>query len=197
MRRLLRIEDFTMINGLRYYHLEEYLFEDVRSRFHVDGAISAFDFFSIIIWKANRSKSRVAARLLAKCPEETSLDAVVHKLTSSLFVARDHRERLRILLEEWGLRLPIASAVLAVLWPDYFTVYDARVCSELNGYHDLADLPSFDSIWSSYQDYRASVLAIPDGISLRDKDRYLWGRSSARQLENDIEQRFMKPASSV
>jgi hypothetical protein len=51
---------------LKYYDLEKYLFEDVRQRFHKEGKLDAFDLFSIVIWKANRSKSRLAHRLAKK-----------------------------------------------------------------------------------------------------------------------------------
>ena len=43
------------LDYLRYYDLERYLFEDVHRRFHEEGSIGAFDFFSIVIWKANRA----------------------------------------------------------------------------------------------------------------------------------------------
>ncbi len=185
-----------MVDGLRYYDLDAYLFEDVHSRFQKEGKLCAFDFFSIVIWKANRAKSKVAKRLLARCPQEgDDLDAIVRNLTKSLFDAHTHRERLRILFEDWGFYLPMASAVLAVLWPDFFTVYDYRVCEQLGRYHELANWSKFDEVWSGYQQYRDAVLAAaPNGLWLRDKDRYLWGMSSALQLENDIKTRFTKPS---
>jgi hypothetical protein len=51
---------------LKYYDLETYLFEDVRQRFHKQGKLDAFDLFSIIIWKANRARSKLAQRLAKK-----------------------------------------------------------------------------------------------------------------------------------
>jgi hypothetical protein len=57
----IRILDYVAI-----YDQETYLFETVHSRFHEQGFLSAFDFFCIIIWKANRAKSKIAKRLLAK-----------------------------------------------------------------------------------------------------------------------------------
>lgn len=48
-----------------YYDLEGYLFSEVSGRFQRDRRLSAFDFFCVVIWKANRSKSKVARRLLA------------------------------------------------------------------------------------------------------------------------------------
>jgi len=185
-----------MVDGLRYYDLEAYLFEDVHSRFKTEGSLSAFDFFSIVIWKANRAKTRVAKRLLARAPEEAAdLDAIARNLTKSLFDAQTHRERLRILLEDWGFQLPMASTVLAVLWPDFFTVYDVRACEQLGRHHELANWSQFDRIWSGYEQFRDAILAAgPDGLALRDKDRYLWGRSRALQLEKGIATCFTKPS---
>jgi hypothetical protein len=37
-----------------------------------------------------------------------------------------------ILMRDWGLRLPMASAILTVLFPEEFTVYDQRVCGSLS-----------------------------------------------------------------
>jgi hypothetical protein len=53
----------------RYYDLESYLFQEVSHRFTSRKPLSAFDFFRIVVWKANRSKSKVAAA------EDTGLEA--------------------------------------------------------------------------------------------------------------------------
>ena len=92
----------------------------------------------------------------------------------------------------------MASAILTVFWPDEFTIYDTRVCSELeeqgcSGFEKLANLGDSDRIWPRYQDYRAAVrAAAPAGLPLRDKDRYLWGKSFHNQLVHDIEAGFRK-----
>jgi hypothetical protein len=54
------------VDYLRFQDFESYLFEDVHRRFQEDGSIGAFDFFAIVIWKANRAKSKVAQRLLGR-----------------------------------------------------------------------------------------------------------------------------------
>ncbi len=184
-----------MNDYLRYYQLETYLFDVVHRRFHeTKGSLSAFDFFSIVVWKANRSKSRMARRLIAKDPQRrTDLNAVVRDLARSVYSARDHCERLRILIEDYGFRLPMASALLTVLWPEHFTVYDVRVCEQIGRHAELATRTKFDSIWSGYERFRSDVLSVePTGLTLRDKDRYLWGRSSWEQLERDISTRFAR-----
>ncbi len=50
--------------NLQYYHLEPYLFDTVHNGFAKKGQLSAFDFFCILIWKANCAKSKHASRLL-------------------------------------------------------------------------------------------------------------------------------------
>lgn len=177
---------------LEYYDLEGYLFGIVRRRFHTKHSIGAFDFFSIIIWKANRAKSKVAKRLLArKAPRENDLDTIVRRLTSCLYRASDGRERLRVLIDDRRFSLPMASAVLTVFWPDEFTVYDARVCGELEDYRRLANRTNFDRLWQGFGQYVKAVNgAIEPRLPLRDKDRYLWARSAAKQLEDDIKSGF-------
>jgi hypothetical protein len=147
-----------MVDYVRYYDRERYLFEDVHQRFHAEQSVGAFDFFSIVIWKANRAKSKIAHRLQAKAtPAHGDLDMIVRRLTASLYQAPDHRERLRLLLQDWGFLLPMASAILAVFWPDDFTIYDTRVCDQLKRYEELAGWSNFERVWQGYCEYRGAV----------------------------------------
>lgn len=168
---------------LRYYNIEAYLFEDVRQRFHREGKLDAFDLFSILIWKANRSKSKLAQRLAKKTG---TLEAAATELTTALFKAESAEARLLLTMKDWGFYLPIASSILSVLWPEEFTVFDVRVCDELGDYHALRNLKP-ERVWPGYCRYRDAVdHAVPGLRLLRDKDRFLWGRSVARQLVRDI-----------
>ena len=176
-----------MDDYLKYYDLERYLFEDVHRRFHHEQSLGAFDFFSIIIWKANRAKSRIALKLLKQDPKRRrKLDAICRTLTTSLYAAPSDKERLRVLMEDWDFALPMASAILSVCWPGDFTVYDYRV-RVLVGCPELNNLTDFEKIWDGFQKYKTKVseIAQPE-LSLRDKDRYLWGQSTASQLKEDI-----------
>lgn len=177
-----------MVDPIRYYDLERYLFEDVGRHFAADQSIGAFDFFSIVIWKANRAKSYIARRLLRRDKNgRAELEPIVRDLTASLFDAPDEKARLGILVQEWGFGLPMASAILSVLWPLDFTVYDVRVCEQLGRFAKLGSLSKFEAIWEGYSDYRDSVrLAVPGDLSLREKDRHLWATSMVKQLERDI-----------
>ncbi|MBX3026528.1 hypothetical protein KF840_16610 [bacterium] len=184
---------------MKFYWLEEYLFVDVRRRFQADRQLSAFDFFSIIIWKSNRSKSKVARRLLDKHKEHGDLEAIVRKLTRDLADASD---KLACIMETWGFWLPLASAILTVLWPDEFTVFDVRACEALRGLgkEDFSKLASRTYSPTLAADYRRFVGAVrsveAEGLTkLRDKDRHLWGESARDQLERDIANGFVKSPS--
>lgn len=171
-----------------YYDLESYLFKTVNNKFKVDHYLNAADFFCIIIWKANRAKTTVINRLKKK----GDLDKYIKSLTSNIYKAHDMEEKLKIIMDKdkgGGFLLPMASAILAVLYPNDFTVYDIRVCNSLETdpsgeYHKLAHKTKFSEIWAGYQKFKNAVLEInPTNLSLRDKDRYLWGMSFKADLD--------------
>lgn len=177
------------IDFSRYYDLESHLFATVGPKFQELRRLDAFDFFCIVIWKANRSKSKVAKRLLSH--SGAGLQAAVEELTSGIAQAADGRTRLRYLMKDWGFRLPMASAILTVFYPDEFTVYDVRVCDALDDFRALGWTNDFESLWAGYVRFVAAVrAAAPEAFSLRDKDRWLWGRDFRRQLDGDMTTQF-------
>src|SRR5215208_1089596 len=119
----------TNMDYRAFYHLEQHLFETVHRRFQIRRELSAFDLFCVVIWKANRSKSKIAARLLEQ--DVVDLDSAARDLTRDIARQPTRRERLQVLLTRWKLRLPMATAILTVCYPDEFTVYDVRVCEIL------------------------------------------------------------------
>jgi len=179
-------EDFA-----KYYALENYLFSVVSNRFRDEKTLSAFDFFCIVIWKANRSKSKVARRLLEQGAGHATLEGAVKTLFKALSDAKDGKQRLAVFVRTWGFRLPMASAILTVLYPDEFTVYDVRVCKVLQGFEDAQYKQDFDTLWQRYEAYVDRVRKeVPEESCLREKDRFLWGKSFAQQLQSDIADRF-------
>jgi hypothetical protein len=174
----------------KYCDLERYLFEEVTNRFRENGHLTAFDFFCIIIWKANRAKSKIARKLIQK--DYTDLDDAVRALTSGISIAEGRKAKLRVLIEDWSFRLPMASAIATVLYPDGFSVYDVRVCDQLNDFHKVQN-KKFETLWDGYCDYLDRVTAeAPIDLKLRDKDRWLWGRSFHDQLIEQIANNFTK-----
>ena len=66
-------------------------------------------------------------------------------------------------------------------------MHDPRVCDTDAVLHALANTTRFDRLWEGYQEFKHAVEeTAPEGLSLRDKDRYLWGMSFHRQLERDV-----------
>ena len=172
----------------KYYNLEKYLFKDVHEKFQLEHFLNVFDFFCIVIWKANRAKSKVAKRIKLK---EPNLEKAVFEITNMIYYSASDEERLRILMVDWKLRLPMSSAILTVLYPEKFTVYDFRVCEMMGKFGNLGNKVNFDSIWKGYSQYLNGVDdLVPTESMLRDKDKYLWGKSYYEDLIHDIQKGF-------
>lgn len=85
----------------------------------------------------------------------------------------------------------IRVAALTVLYPDEFTIYDIRVYGVLGDFEWVQNKPRYDELWDGYSKYITAIgKATPAELSLRDKDRCLWGKSFYEQLQHDIERKF-------
>jgi hypothetical protein len=166
------------------YWLESYLFDYVGPRFIETGKIRPDDFFMIVIWKSNRAKMRIRAKLKGQAGD---FAAAVASIAKSLHTSESPREKLRVLMAEWGFRLPMATAILTVLYPRDFSVYDVRVCEQLRNFHGMGHRRFSSELWNDYQAFLAAVDAeVPEELSLRNKDRYLWARSFHDKVLKDI-----------
>jgi hypothetical protein len=184
-------EDIKDEGFMNYYNLNDYLFQVINKRFHENGSLDAADFFCIVIWKANRVKSIIASRLLKIFK---TLDDASRTITSHLHNENiSDYDRFQYLLG-LGFRLPMLSAILTVLFPERFLVYDYRICSHPEFYEfKKLENPSKDpqADWKLYQSYIHTVIInTPSWMSLRQKDQYLWGKSFALQLKNDVDNNF-------
>jgi hypothetical protein len=172
------------MNYAKFYHLEHYLLEEVGPRFRLRGTIDSIDLFMIFVWKANRAKTRVRDKLKGRAGG--SFSNAASEIARALSTAKDQKERLAILMRDWGLRLPMASAILTILYPENFTVYDVRVCKVLRITH--RDLRFSDKCWKEYENYKDAVCKnTPSNLSLRDKDRFLWGKSFLEDVKRDAQ----------
>jgi hypothetical protein len=175
-------EDFR-----KYYNLDALLVGGVSAEFNASGKISPLDFFLILVWKANRKADQQKRRLATKA--NGSFQKAVESIAKCLWELRTSPKlQMKFLMEDWAFRWPTASAILSVLSPENFTVYDFRVCDELElelegrSFHGLANKRFSDATWKQYQDFVQAVVDVaPHGLSLRDKDRFLWGRSFHRE----------------
>ena len=189
-----RVANPKKVSGLdyiRYYDLEDYVFAIVGPRFLRAGHLCAFDFFSIIRWKSERAKRRIADGLRAG--PHPDLDKAVGALTGEISRAANGRVRFEILIARRGIGLSMATAILTVLYPEEFTVYDVRACNVLNDYWNIGNSTTTDKIWKEYVRFREAVRQnTPRQLSLRDKDRWLWGQDVAEQLKRDIDNGFKR-----
>ena len=167
-----------MIDYRDYYNLEDYLFENVGPRFGKTGSIDPLDFYLILTWKANRATTIHRDRLRQ---HKGGFTGAVKRSSADLYKyhsPHNPKAQLRSLTEKWHFRLPTASAILSVLYPNIFTIYDKRVCQQLNAPKYLAEQKNFEKLWTGYEEFRARVQNnTPKQLSLRDRDRYLWGKS--------------------
>jgi hypothetical protein len=170
----------------KFYDLERYLFTEVGPRFVKTGDLSPADFYMIVIWKANRAKTKVRDRLNKR---EGGFAAAVKSMAASLHASADSMERLKVMIKDWGFALPMATAILTVLFPEDFSVYDVRVSGQVEGgFEKLANRQFSDDLWTEYRKFLKAVrAAAPEGLSLRDKDRYLWGRSFYEGVKKDLQ----------
>lgn len=180
---LIAPDAFQKLEFFEYYLLEDYLFDAVSRTFQERGYLTPEEFFSIVIWKANRAKTKIKRKLTRNGKD---LAEVIKSLTMQIHAAQDDESRLRLLLERWQLALPMATAILTVLYPDRFTVYDVRVRSQLR----ISDFARHKrQVERYFQEFLPAVRSTPRGWSLRDKDKFLWGKSFSQDLHKFLSKR--------
>ena len=90
------------------------------------------------------------------------------------YLTNDKKEKLKILIQNWKFRLPMASSILTVLYPEDFTIYDYRVRNQLD-IEDFGDRKN--QIERYFSEFLPKVREQGKGNNLRAKDKYLWGKS--------------------
>jgi hypothetical protein len=183
----------------RFADLEKHLFGKVGEEFQRNGALDPIDFWAILVWKANRSKHLHLRRFARSGLGATE---TIGKIASGIHSAESDRERLAVLIGDWGFRLPTASAILSVLYPQRFTVFDARVCGEIEKarrrgvglpspktgeFRNLAQRNWSAQLWTDYEAFKmAAVSLAPAGLSLRKVDQFHWGNSWYESALKDL-----------
>jgi hypothetical protein len=161
----------------RLYDLERYLLEVVSPRFVTDQTLAPYDFFAIVIWKSNRTKTKIKQGLAAA---GLSVEALMHEVSR----AGGPADKVETLLRIYGIGLSIASAILTICYPDEFTVLDYRAWESLQelGVDGLPPKEPYDT--PTYLQYCqvCQDLARRLGLSLRDLDRALWAHSWKKDL---------------
>lgn len=159
----------------KFAYLENYIFSEVRNNFHSRCYLIPEEFFCIVIWKSNRAKGKIKNLLL----RSGSLEAVIKNITKQIHDEKDNKKKLKNLIEKWKFRLPMASSILTVLYPKDFSIYDYRVIEQI-GMNDFKDRKN--QIERYFSEFLPKVQECGLGESLRDKDKYLWGKSFYNSL---------------
>lgn len=163
--------------------LEERLFGgDFASAILERGYVQPHELASIARWKWYRAATRVQSGNSPEVTERFTRAAIAHH--------DDPRLAVWILTYLYGVHVRMASAILAVLFPDEHTVMDARAFAALEALGwapDLAQVFGDQPVPADFLD-RASVYelylntcrakASEFGVSLRTLDRFLYTRGT-------------------
>jgi hypothetical protein len=182
-----------MIDDITYYNPETYLFPHLARNFADTGTIDPEALYLILDWKAPRARTRHLSRLtrIAK----GGFAVATSMIAAELHAATDPEQQLNLLLSKWEFRLPTATAILSILYPETFTVYDIRVCDTLGAFHELGSIKWSPAAWQKYRLYIAAVRdKAPNGRSLRDCDRWLWGQNKRKALLKELADQGQAPA---
>jgi hypothetical protein len=174
------------LDPIAYYNPEVYVFAELARRLAETGQIDPAALYLILDWKSPRARTRHLTRLAALAGG--SFGAATRSIAADLQPAAKPEDRMRALLTKWGFRLPTASAILAVLYPEIFTVYDIRVCEALGDFRPLGDMKWSAEMWREYQRFIAAVRArTPSELTtLRDRDRWLWGKNKQERMAAEL-----------
>ncbi len=157
---------------LKYYFLEDYLFNDIHKNFQKYGRLTPEEFLAIVIWKRNASKTKILDGI--KTDGRT-----IGEITLKISEAKTREQKLDVLLSPKipGIGIAFASAILTVCYPEDFTVADYRACASLKNFDEKVTGNPTTKV-SSYFNYldKCKKLAPKYGLSLRDFDRILWAK---------------------
>lgn len=160
---------------LKYYWLESYLFGEVRRNFQKQHYLTPEEFFAIVIWKSNRSKTNVRRGIVAS-------NQTVQKITEGIYTAKTRSEKVKWLTKIKFIGIPLASAILTVCYPHQFTVLDYRVWGVLQRAKKVSGRqPTTIEKYLEYAD-ACKKYAKQSRVSLRDLDRIMWGQSFHKDL---------------
>ena len=174
----------------QFYLLENYLFNNLSKKFEDEKILSTEEFFCIVIWKSNRSKSKIAKKIMNISKKD--LSSSVEELIRNIVRSKSEKDKLKVMLDKWRFGLPMASAILSVLYPNNFSIYDYRVCDMLNNFHNIKNLKPEKMVESYFEFLEKVWEKVPEKSSFREKDKFLWGRSFHEGLKEDIKNEFRK-----
>lgn len=181
------------LDPLAYCTPEMNLFPALAKEFAETGKLDPVGLYVVLDWKAARAKTKHLSRLIKRAQMRgvgNDFRAAARQIGRDLTKADGPERRLQCLIVDWGFRLPTATAILSVLYPDTFTIYDVRVCTQLNSFHNLANRKWSSQYWTEYLQFvrkvQARAHAERPGLSLRECDRWLWGKDRRKAVRKAI-----------
>ena len=130
-----------------------------------EGDHSTGNLLKIVAWKSPRSTARV----------ERNTEADVADALRLAVSAKTERAAVAVLTGLRGVDVPVASAVMAAIAPDRFTIIDYRALEALGVKRPSPSL----GVYLEYLGH-CRELASQHGVSLRELDRALWQWSKGR-----------------
>lgn len=168
---------------LKYYWLEKYLEEEVQPFFEKEKYLTAEQFLAIIEWKNPKFGKTKLSYLKTKDIEKLFREVHDHH--------QSPEKQLEILINKKGIKLATASAILTILYPTKFTVYDIRVRKQLKKRGLWNEKPDditnrIDVVDKYFNKYLPAVQKVKEEnkiLILRDCDRALWAQDWYEDLQ--------------
>ena len=124
---------------VRQYDPEKYLFEDIGPRVKERGYFKFSEFYEICMWKSVRPKKKYLKNKNS-----------IEKMSGEAFLEKDDVKQIKILCKLNGVGVPIASALLTVVYPEKYAVIDIRCLKILKSNNEvIGAYPSFKN-WKKY-----------------------------------------------
>lgn len=128
---------------LKYYFLEDYLFNEVYENFKYRNYLKPEEFLAIVIWKSNRAKTKFKIKSRGELNAEKIKIATKELYSLAKNCEKNEEKMLGVITELSGIGIPTASAILTVCYPNYFTIIDYRAKESLMKYLKEYDYKKF------------------------------------------------------
>lgn len=162
------------VNYIGFYDDEKLLFETVGPQFRRGIDPSVMHFETLLAFKSERPGDAHWMRLIKICGG--TMEDAVAAICADIRSAADEKARLEVLMRKWQFYLPTAVTILAVFYPEFFTMYDVRTRNQTTT-EDWSQRSFTDALWKHYCEFKDKVVALaPLGWELRDADRYVNGQ---------------------
>lgn len=156
------------------YDTEKYLFRVIGPSVKERGYLSFDDFYEICMWKSTRQKQRYIENKNS-----------IKKISERALAEKDEVRKIKIFRDELkGVGIPMASAILTVVFPEKYAIIDVR-CLEILKERFNSEIGKSISIktWLKYLDIMRK-LANENNITPRELDMALFAMHKEK-LKNE------------